>query len=132
VSLILTLLGVVALGMSYELLRMIARKYDESTLEKIHLLSPALEPVDGRRSPAITPERYLPLFPSPLGARIVRGGLPVEWLPVVEVFFLNVAKDSVKRRQHVIKSLLYGFQVFYSYFLMLVAMTYQVPPTKDE
>jgi hypothetical protein len=30
------------------------------------------------------------------------------------------------RRRHIIRAVLYGLQVFYSYFLMLVAMTYQV------
>jgi hypothetical protein len=30
------------------------------------------------------------------------------------------------RRRHIVKAVLYGLQVFYSYLLMLVAMTYQV------
>src|SRR5271170_3422113 len=55
-SLLFTLLGVVALGMSYELLRHIARKYDEtSTLGIIRIGSPAQDPLDGDRRPATPP-----------------------------------------------------------------------------
>jgi hypothetical protein len=32
----------------------------------------------------------------------------------------------VGRRRHCVRAVLYGLQVFYSYLLMLVAMTYQV------
>jgi len=48
-SLLFTLLGVVALGMSYEFLRHLARKYDECTLGAIRIDSPPPEPTDSDR-----------------------------------------------------------------------------------
>jgi|SRR5579862_2402969 len=63
-SLFFTLLGVVALGMSYELLRLVARKYDESTLGAVRLGTPVHDDDDdhdrGRRSPSLTSGKYLP------------------------------------------------------------------------
>jgi copper transporter 1 len=51
-SLLFTLLGVVVLGMSYEVLRHVARKYDESS-SNIRLASPIQDEDDerGRRTP---------------------------------------------------------------------------------
>ena len=48
-SLLFTLLGVVGLGMSYELLRHIARKYDENGVGTIRIDSPPHNAVDGNR-----------------------------------------------------------------------------------
>jgi solute carrier family 31 (copper transporter), member 1 len=54
-SLLLTLLGVIGLGMSYEALRHLARKYDETSLGNIRLASPVSDDDNnGRRSPATT------------------------------------------------------------------------------
>ena len=53
-SLFFTLLGVVGLGMSYELLRHIARKYDERSIGTIRIDSPSHDAADadrGRSSP---------------------------------------------------------------------------------
>ena len=55
-SLLFTLLGVVGLGMSYELLRHIARKYDDHSMGHIRIDSPPHDAVDadrGRTSPLI-------------------------------------------------------------------------------
>jgi hypothetical protein len=49
-SLLFTLLGVVALGMSYEFLRHLARKFDEASLGPIRIESPPLDPSDNDRS----------------------------------------------------------------------------------
>ena len=56
-SLLFTLLGVVGLGMSYELLRRAAQKYDEHSIGNIRIESPPNDAVDanrGRTSPLIT------------------------------------------------------------------------------
>jgi hypothetical protein len=58
-SLLFTLLGVVALGMSYELLRNLARKYDDTSFGSVRLDSPgqsydSLDDDRGRRSPSGT------------------------------------------------------------------------------
>lgn len=56
-SLLFTLLGVVGLGMSYELLRRIAQKYDDQSIGNIRIESPTHDAVDanrGRASPPIT------------------------------------------------------------------------------
>lgn len=49
-SLFFTLLGVVGLGMSYELLRYIARKYDESSVGDIRIGSPVADADDNGRA----------------------------------------------------------------------------------
>src|SRR3981189_425258 len=70
-SLFLTLLGVVALGMSYELLRNVARKFDDSTSSGVRLGTPVSDSGDpdfdnrGRRSPSIINSKYF--LPLPLG-----------------------------------------------------------------
>lgn len=88
--------------MSYELLRHIARKYDEHSLGNIRIDSPPHNAVDANRA-----------RPSPvIGATCDS--------PTVEVM------SRLTRRRHIIRAMLYGLQVFYSYLLMLVAMTYQV------
>src|SRR5271169_890696 len=100
-SLLFTLLGVVALGISYEFLRHIARKYDEQSLGKIRIDSPT--PDAGRTSPPNMNATYSRIH---------------VWMLI----------DRLERRRQIIRAVLYGIQVFYSYFLMLVAMTYQVIP----
>ena len=105
-SLLFTLLGVVALGMSYEFLRHLARKYDECTLGAIRIDSPPLEPTDSDRvhpPPTSSPARFRPFVVVVRGADRVR----------------------LARRRHIVRAIMYGIQVFYSYLLMLVAMTYQ-------
>lgn len=63
-SLFFTLLGIVGLGMSYELIRHLARKYDESSLGSIRLGSPVNEDDDrGRRSPSAQTGKYSPVKP---------------------------------------------------------------------
>lgn len=63
-SLFFTLLGVLALGMSYELLRHLARKYDESTVGVIRIGTPDSE--ERPRSPNNT-AKYVPL---PCGCKV--------------------------------------------------------------
>jgi solute carrier family 31 (copper transporter), member 1 len=62
-SLLFTLIGVVFLGMSYELLRLAARKYDESLVGSIRLGTPNHDDQDdpGRRprSPLIAGGKYI-------------------------------------------------------------------------
>jgi len=80
--------------MSYELLRNVARKFDDSTSSGVRLGTPVSDSGDpdfdnrGRRSPSIINSKW-------------------------------------GKRRHIVRSVLYGLQVFYSYLLMLVAMTYQ-------
>jgi hypothetical protein len=105
-SLLFTLLGVVALGMSYELLRNVARKFDDSGFGSLRLDSPGYDSDDdrGRRSPSVTTGKYVPRAS----------------------FYDEMLISRSGRRRHIVKAVLYGLQVFYSYLLMLVAMTYQV------
>jgi len=106
-SLFFTLIGVVFLGMSYELLRLAARKYDENIFGQVRLGTPTHDD-DTDRPPLTTGSGR---YPSPLHPT-------------------NTSMDSdtfrLGRRRHIIRAILYGAQVFYSYLLMLVAMTYQV------
>jgi copper transporter 1 len=101
-SLFFTLLGVVALGISYEFLRHIARKYDEHSLGKIRIESPPPDAVDRGRT-TNTNATY---------SRI----------------HIWMIMNRLERRRQIIRAVLYGIQVLYSYMLMLVAMTYQVIP----
>lgn len=61
-SLLFTLLGVVGLGMSYELLRNIARKFDDTGFGSLRLDSPGYDSDDdrGRRSPSVNTGKYVP------------------------------------------------------------------------
>ena len=90
--------------MSYEFLRHIARKYDEHSLGNIRIDSPVHDSV-GRTTPPNNPNATLDL------QHFLKSD--VNWC-------------RLARRRHIIRSVLYGLQVFYSYLLMLVAMTYQV------
>ena len=61
-SLVFSLLGIVGLGISYELLRKLARKYDHYCFERVRLGSPTPDDVDGRRSPNSNPTKWIVIW----------------------------------------------------------------------
>ena len=116
-SLLFTLIAVVLLGMSYEGLRHVARKFDESTAGTIRLECSSDPDDSGRRSPPLATGKYTP------SRNTLERLYASETVCFVRVYVLI---GRLGRRRHIIRALFYGLQVFYSYLLMLVAMTYQV------
>ncbi|KAK5657085.1 hypothetical protein OQA88_3613 [Cercophora sp. LCS_1] len=96
-SLVFTLLGVVAITAGYEALREGIRRYEASANKRLETV-----PRDGSIDDEVEPV--------------------AETTP----FFLRPGqnKDEVTRRAHLIKSVLYGIQNFYAFMIMLIFMTY--------
>ncbi|KAK5990469.1 Copper transport protein CTR2 [Cladobotryum mycophilum] len=98
-SLVISLLAVILIGMGYEAIRALSRKYETALAKRIDSLPSANHDGDENDNGNVT-----------------------ETTP----FFLRAGqhRDSVIQRGHVVKAVLYAVQNFYAFMLMLVFMTY--------
>ncbi|OKL58033.1 hypothetical protein UA08_06745 [Talaromyces atroroseus] len=113
-SLIASLFAIILLTSGYEAVRSFTRLYEASHAQRLKGFSSAVLIVDENAGPEITPGNATLEEPR-------RGGL---------ARFTNsllVGRDSkqaVERRGRLIMATLYAVQVFYSFFIMLLFMTY--------
>lgn len=105
-TLIISLLAVVGLSMGYEFLRALSRKYEHRVNSA---LTASTESFGERPTSSSSTETSSLLLPSP-GRVVVASGS-------------KYAAASAKRG-HLGKAIFYGAQVFYSFFIMLLFMTY--------
>ncbi|KAL6811247.1 Ctr copper transporter family domain-containing protein [Trichoderma sp. SZMC 28013] len=98
-SLVLSLIAVVLIGIGYEFLRSVSRRYEAS-------LAARLETVPNATAHAYRDDDDENVTETPA---FLRSGQN---------------RESVSKRGHVIKAILYALQNFYAFMLMLVFMTY--------
>jgi copper transporter 1 len=98
-SLIISLLGIVAIVAGYEALREAIRQFEARTAKRIEGAPRAVD--DGDDEPENVAETT-PFFAGRAGHN----------------------RDDAARRAHVIKAVLYGVQNFYAFMIMLIFMTY--------
>ncbi|KAK4116246.1 Ctr copper transporter [Canariomyces notabilis] len=94
-SLVISLIGIVAISAGYEAVREGIRRYEASVARRAETA-----PLPTTAEDTVT--ETTPFLATPAGQ----------------------TRDEVTRRAHVVKSVLYGFQNFYAFMIMLIFMTY--------
>ncbi|KAJ9648357.1 copper transpport protein [Coniosporium tulheliwenetii] len=129
-TLFMSLLGVVILTAGYELVRELARRYEAGASQKIQSL------------PGVFFFRFLGFISHVVEALVGRRGGEVGWLSLWAKLRPSETKDTrddgesssllwpgrtrgeAEQRSRMVKAAFYAVQVFYSFFIMLLFMTY--------
>ncbi|KAL7901287.1 Ctr copper transporter family domain-containing protein [Trichoderma sp. TUCIM 5745] len=102
-SLVLSLIAVVLIGMGYEALRSVSRNYEASLAKRLEVV------------PNSTAHGYRDNIDDDVEDNVAE---------TIDFNRSGQNRDDFSKRGHLIKALLYAFQNFYAFMLMLVFMTY--------